>query len=130
MWVAPMHGMLASTNALSMCSECMGLFGKEHRAQHETFHQSLMSREEAKAMSAVKWCDNGEHAFKAGVKGSQSGTMTIIDDDGMPQTVTIDACPEHSFQPTNAKKVEAIKSGSDNGHGEQPDRGLWQALDH
>ena len=109
MWVAPMHGMLASTNALSMCSECMGLFGKDYRAQHDTFHQSLMSREEAKAMSAVKWCDNGEHAFKAGVKGSQSGTMTIIDDDGMPQTVTIDACPEHSFQPSNAKKVEAIE---------------------
>jgi len=56
-------------------------------------------------MSNVKWCDPGEHAFKAGVPGSQSFSGTSVDESGNIVQMSMDACPDHSFQPQTPRKA-------------------------
>lgn len=48
-------------------------------------------------MSAVKWCDLGNHAFKANIPGAQSMDVTQTNSDGMQERVVMDICPEHAF---------------------------------
>jgi len=112
-WVQPLNSMRLNMSYLLMCNRCQGLFGPEYREQHDAFHESLSSREEARAMSAVAWCNPGNHAFEAGIPGSESGTMTVRDEEGQPITKTFDACPEHSFQSQRKAKAEAIGSASE-----------------
>ena len=45
----------------------------------------------------VDWCDNGNHAFKAGEPGSQQFTGTVIGEDGTPIQQAMSACAQHSF---------------------------------
>lgn len=47
-------------------------------------------------MSSVRWCDNGDHPFRAGLPGAQSGVVQEINDDGVPVMKEIDVCPDHT----------------------------------
>jgi len=51
-------------------------------------------------VSAVLWCDKGDHAFKAGTPGSQSFRGETVGRDGQPEIVFMDVCPEHSLAAT------------------------------
>lgn len=53
-------------------------------------------------MSSVKWCDPGNHAFKAGIKGAQNFQGIEYGDDGAQHVVSQDACPEHAYNKTPA----------------------------
>lgn len=69
-------------------------------------------------MSEVKWCDPGDHAFKAGTKGAQSMSMTVQEEDEkgnpVPKLVAFDACPEHGFRPTaTAPALAGAENGAD-----------------
>lgn len=66
-------------------------------------------------MSAVLWCDNGGHAFKAGTPGSQSGSFTERDEEGNAVSVQYDACPEHPFRKDNARPTQALSEGKTSG---------------
>lgn len=66
-------------------------------------------------MSNVKWCDIGEHAFKAGAPGSQTITGTEWDEDGNSLQVQQDVCPDHSFnQQARAARALARYESSGN----------------
>lgn len=52
-------------------------------------------------MSAVAWCDPGDHAFKAGVPGSQSFNGTVVNEEGQRVERRMDVCPDHAFQSPN-----------------------------
>lgn len=52
-------------------------------------------------MSAVKWCDVGNHAFKASADGAQSIDVMQRTDKG-EERVTMDICGEHAFPVGNA----------------------------
>jgi len=72
--------------------------------QHERmYHRTTM--EGTRTMSAVLWCDPGDHAFKANVPGAQSATMTVRNEEGVPEQQQFDACPEHAFRPTAKPSV-------------------------
>lgn len=86
------------------CFECGATVHPSNYGQHSNFHANFIHRAEVKdgfAVSAVKWCDKGNHAFKAGEPGSQSFTGTNRNDDGSEETVHLDMCAEHSFSLTN-----------------------------
>jgi hypothetical protein len=83
------------------CFEC-GAFVDDYnkRTQHNAFHTNFIHRAEVKdgvAVSAVKWCDAGNHAFKANAPGSQSVDVVQRDDDGREERVVMDMCAEHAF---------------------------------
>lgn len=84
---------------------------------HEVFHENYVSREEARAMSSVRWCDGTEegHPFRAGIPGAQSGVVTEVDDDGNSVTKEIDVCPAHTAKGVRkaAKEMEAIQAEKD-----------------
>lgn len=68
-----------------------------------------LSERKDEPMSAVAWCDPGNHAFKAGVRGSQSFDGTFVNDEGETVRSRVDVCPEHAFQGANpAAAPEAI----------------------
>lgn len=67
------------------------------QAQHDRFHEAFVPKSEVQAVSAVKWCDTGDHPFKAGAPGAQTLTVTENDDDGFPVSKTLDVCGLHSF---------------------------------
>jgi hypothetical protein len=80
---------------------------------HTGYHNNMISREESIAMSSVVWCDPGNHAFKAGTRGSQSMTGTEYDDNGNPAQVRMDICPEHTQKAMLLKAIDATKSEAD-----------------
>lgn len=47
-------------------------------------------------MSKATWCDYGDHAYKAGIQGSATFNAQEFDENGTPQDVTMDACPDHN----------------------------------
>ena len=60
-------------------------------------------------VSDVKWCDAGNHAFKAGTPGSQTFRGTYVNEEGMSVVANIDTCPEHAFRPSTAD-AQAIEA--------------------
>lgn len=82
------------------CYECGAITHPDHYGQHSNFHANFIHRSEVKdgfAVSAVKWCDAGNHAFKANAPGSQSLDVTQRGDDGKEERVTMDMCASHAF---------------------------------
>jgi hypothetical protein len=75
------------------CGSCGASVAWKNRIQHENFHKTFGHRRET--VSNVKWCDSGNHAFKAGVDGSASfeGVNYV---DGKPVSATQDVCPKHN----------------------------------
>lgn len=85
------------TPYMVQCTECQSIVLKDQTQAHDQFHTRL--KDEATHMSNVQWCDPGNHAFKAGEKGSQSFNGTQVNEEGIPVTVRMDACSKHSFRP-------------------------------
>lgn len=86
------------------CVYCGATVHPDNREQHSNWHDTFIHRSEVKdgfAVSAVKWCDAGGHAFKAGEPGSQSLDVTQRDDAGKEERVTMDMCSKHAFPTGN-----------------------------
>lgn len=82
-----------------MCSACGAsvYLGGEEERMHDRFHTGMVPIQEALRLSNVKWCDAGDHAFKAGTPGSQSATMQEADEDGIMRSVNMDMCADHAL---------------------------------
>lgn len=74
------------------CGECGATVKSAEYDRHAKWHKEI---KESKDMSGVRWCDFGNHAFKAGAPGSGSFNATIAGANG-PETIEQDACAEHS----------------------------------
>lgn len=59
-------------------------------------------------MSKVAWCDQGDHAFKAGEPGSLSFTGTGFDENGTPVRQEMDSCAKHNPMNVTADIERAI----------------------
>jgi hypothetical protein len=105
-------------------------------AMHARFHNTFIPRaeldeaikrltREAQTMGSAAWCDKGNHAFKAGVQGSQSMTMTEQGEEG-PRNVIVDLCPEHAFPTaeTTQKAVTADATAHEPTYG-RPVNDVW-----
>lgn len=82
------------------CFDCGATVYPSARHQHNAFHASYIHRSEVKegfAVSAVKWCDLGNHAFKANSPGSQSIDVMQRGDNGQEERVTMDMCADHAL---------------------------------
>lgn len=102
MWTYPLPQNISfKSTALYYCNRCNGIVSKEDVPNHEEFHANYVRKEDS--MSSVKWCDPGNHAFKAGVPGSQSFRGTTTDENGLPVTMEMDACPNHAFNSPGVK---------------------------
>ena len=89
---------------LEICRACgVTVVGISEIILHNEFHDRYILREVATAMGSAAWCDNGNHAFKAGTPGSQSGEFNQTDDDGRTVSVRFDSCPDHAFQPNGPR---------------------------
>ncbi len=93
------------------CLDCGSTVHGKNRGQHSNFHANFIHRSEVKdgfAVSAVKWCDPGDHAFKANIPGSQSFTGQERDENGSVTEVSMDMCPRHAFgmNPEQARLIE------------------------
>ena len=95
------------------CTECGSTVHGARRNQHTNFHANYIHRAEVKdgfAVSAVKWCDLGNHAFKANSPGSQSLNVVNRNEDGTEENVVMDMCGEHAFptgpRPDKMREVE------------------------
>ena len=82
---------------VKICGICNAMVPPDGIPGHDAFHEGMIPREDYLAMSNVLWCDPGDHAFKAGMPGSQRFNGTVIGEDGESITQLMDACPEHSF---------------------------------
>jgi hypothetical protein len=85
------------------CLECGSTVHGPQRGQHSNFHANFIHRAEVRdgfAVSAVKWCDLGNHAFKASEDGAQSIDIMQRTPEG-DERVTMDMCAAHAF-PTGA----------------------------
>lgn len=93
-----------------MCSLCNALVQntEETRYAHEMFHEHWIPKAEVNAMSDVKWCDPGDHAFKAGCPGSQSMTGSEVDADGIARQVNMHACAQHAYGPSISNNTRAL----------------------
>jgi hypothetical protein len=90
------------------CSDCGSTVHGPQRGQHTNFHSNFIHRAEVKdgfAVSAVKWCDPGDHAFKANSPGAQSLDIMQRDGDGGEERVTMDICGGHAFATTPKSSV-------------------------
>jgi hypothetical protein len=76
------------------CATCGGVIPANTFAMHDLFHRKIYAKETTN-MSSVKWCDPGDHAFKAGMEGSASfqGTQMV---NGVTESITQDMCPKHN----------------------------------
>ena len=61
--------------------------------KHSNWHAEM---EKGIQVSAVKWCDVGDHSFKADTPGAMSFTGQQMDENGVPKTVSMDVCSVHS----------------------------------
>lgn len=56
-------------------------------------------------MSTVLWCDNGNHAFKAGIPGAAHFEGTQTNGEGATVSMSQDVCPEHNpYAPADIKE--------------------------
>lgn len=96
--------------------------GMNWRQQHAIWHRTIMAvaltqvRKANQTMSDVKWCDLGDHAFKAGVEGSGGYTGTQYGPDGAAHQGRIDHCPNHK-----PGTFRALPAGRDEGVDEAPE---------
>jgi len=95
------------------CFDCGATVEPKSRTQHSNFHTNFIHRSEVKdgfAVSAVKWCDAGNHAFKANSPGSQSVDVVQRDESGDEVRVVMDMCADHAFntgpRPDRLREVE------------------------
>jgi hypothetical protein len=95
------------------CFDCGSTVHGKKREQHDNFHANYIHRSQVKDglnVSAVKWCDVGNHAFKANQPGAQSLDVTERDNDGHENRVVMDICAEHAFstgpRPDKMREVE------------------------
>jgi hypothetical protein len=96
-------------DTLYYCSICQGLVTSVTQEGHNNFHATFTNRTDGK-MSNVLWCDNGNHAFKAGAPGAIHFEGTQQDENGSPVTVVTDACAIHNpFAPKDVKDSEERK---------------------
>lgn len=82
------------------CTECGSTVHGKNRNQHNNFHANYIHRAEVVngvAVGAVKWCDVGNHAFKANEPGAQSLNVSQTNSDGGTETVVMDICGSHAF---------------------------------
>ena len=86
------------------CATCGSAVADSNQIQHDNFHKTFTNRSDGN-MSAVLWCDLGNHAFKAGMPGSAQLTGTITNDEGRQETVTQDSCAVHNYTNYNSGKV-------------------------
>lgn len=94
------------------CFQCGSTVHGPQRGQHKNFHSNFIHRNEVVggfAVSAVKWCDVGDHAFKAGAPGSQTLQATQTNDDGVTETNTVDVCAEHNFNLKQPKQQAIVQ---------------------
>jgi hypothetical protein len=93
------------------CNRCVAIVARGDVASHDTFHDQYLSRQELGTLSSAAWCDKGNHAFKAGEDGSESGTMTV-NRNGQKVTVQRDVCAEHATFSAPAALEAAPEYGS------------------
>lgn len=75
------------------CVKCGATVYQRDMNHHSNWHTEV---EKGIQVSNVKWCDPGDHAFKANTPGAVSFTGQQNDDQGIPQTVQMDVCGVHS----------------------------------
>lgn len=75
------------------CYKCGATVPRQNMNQHSDWHAEI---EKGIQVSTVKWCDPGDHAFKANTPGAMSFTGQQNDENGIPQTVQMDVCGVHS----------------------------------
>lgn len=93
------------------CFTCGTIVPESALNQHHEMHVVAELKGKRNTMSQVSWCDEGEHAFKAGAPGSVDYSATVTDENGRRQTVVRDACADHSpFQPKEVKQLKAIEA--------------------
>jgi hypothetical protein len=83
-----------------VCTDCGADVLGKNRTQHNNWHATFIHRSQVKDgfnVSAVKWCDIGDHAFKANSPGAQSLDIMQRDDNGGEERVTMDICGKHAF---------------------------------
>lgn len=101
------HSAPYSKGADGNCRECGATVKAADFDKHGKWHKEIR---EAKDMSGVRWCDEGEHAFKNGAPGSASYTMTMQGPNG-PEIMERDTCREHNPMRADrnvvAKELEA-----------------------
>jgi len=82
------------------CIACGADVKPGNRTQHSNFHASYIHRSEVRdgfTVSLVKWCDVGDHAFKANAPGAQSIDVVQRDETGAEVRVVMDICHQHAF---------------------------------
>lgn len=106
----PLNNTNTGMHSLTRCLECAALVPNNagEKLSHENYHQQVREQN----VSQVKWCDNGEHAFKANEPGSQSFQGTEYDENGTAQQVQRDVCAKHSFQ-SQAKALKAAQADTE-----------------
>lgn len=75
------------------CLKCAATVSENNLHRHSDWHTDV---EKGIQVSNVKWCDFGDHAFKANTPGALSFTGQQNDENGLPQTVQMDVCGIHS----------------------------------
>ena len=109
-WVTSERG-----RGFSQCGSCGADVYSKNQVQHSNWHETFIHRAEVRegfAVSAVKWCDVGDHAYKAGAPGSQTLQATQTNEDGMTETSNVDVCGDHNFnlkQPKQAHIVQELQ---------------------
>lgn len=94
-----------------------GVSAIDWKTTHIKYHENMVSREEARTMSSVRWCDNGNHPFKAGIPGAQTMVGAEIDENGRPVAVEVDICPDHTQKGREKalRELEATQKENDYG---------------
>src|ERR1700750_575566 len=73
------------------CNICHAFVPITEKRNHEDFHNNYTYRKDGN-MSSVVWCDYGNHAFKANAPGSAHFNGTEVGENGLTETVSMDAC--------------------------------------
>lgn len=91
-----------------VCNQCTAVVQRNNSDAHSQWHE--MQRR--MTVSNVKWCDAGDHAFKAGRPGSQNVMGTEINELGQEVSVQQDVCPECAAaarQKRSVRELETVK---------------------
>lgn len=89
-----------------VCNQCLAVVQRANAEAHTDWHNQQRSM----SVSNVKWCDAGDHPFKAGRPGSQSVMGTEIDDHGNAVNVAQDVCPECAAEQRKRRVVQALET--------------------
>lgn len=113
-WTRRRDGMTRNYDINGHCFECGSTVHGPQRGQHNNFHGNYIHRAEVKdgfAVSAVKWCDPGNHAFKASEPGAQSLDIMQRGENGVEERVTMDICGSHAFNtaPSPAPRMREVE---------------------